>query len=476
MLSSHLRFYRSSVGALLLVCLAVWASVAWYLKIEQTGLHKRDLAFADAIYHGRLVETPAYPMWGYPLLLGLIDNGVVVVQLAVLLLLLPLITGHIATIYQDRNSRLSPARLTMLTSACLLPWFYLSLSYNSSAMLSLMLTAGYVTLLSLDAKGNQTLRFAAAGLLLGLAFNFRTEALLVTLAALAVMSLAFLVEGLAWKQGRSLAAFLGCFALCVTPYLIYTKIAVGTPLLSTTNGGAVLYDQLGILPNNPWHIEPTDEFAEEQAKTFTEHGAWSLDADREFKKRFFAAIAAHPKAFAMRAIMGIKENLMMGLMLPRIEDLLNMDEKDGMKVYLARQLMKNSVGLRMNHNEIERAASLGVEMKDIGLRDHVLVWLEFVARTFYVSLWAALLVAWPIGVFRRGLFAWNTLMTSAFLGVLLVISMFIQTGMRPSTTFLPAALVFAMQVHASVFDRRRVPSKPTSESHPSPVPTSGVAA
>lgn len=476
MLSSHLRFYRSPVGACLLISLAIWTSLAWYLKVEQTGLHERDLAFADAIYHGRLADTPAYPMWGYPLVLGLVDNGIVVLQLAILVLLLPLIVDHVDEFFQSRNSRLSRAGLTVGIAVCLMPWFYLTLSYNSSAMLSLMLTAAYVSLLGLDAKGTRPKLFAVSGLLLGLAFNFRTEALLVTLAAAAVMGLAFLIDGLTWKQGRALAMFLGCFAVCVTPYLIYTKIAVGTPLLSTTNGGAVLYDQLGILPNNPWHIEPTDEFAEEQARTFTDQGAWSLEADREFKKRFFAAVAAHPKAFAMRAIMGLKENLMMGLMLPRVEELLNMDEKEGMKVYLARQLMKNSVGLRMNRNEIERAASLGVEMKDIGLRDRVMVWCEFVARTFYVSLWAALLAAWPIGLLRRGLFSWNTLISSAYLGVLMVISMFIQTGMRPSTTFLPAALVFALQAHASLFDRRRVNTKSTSECLPSPVPASGIAA
>ena len=476
MFSSAFRFYRSSQGILLLVLLGIWTSVSWSLKIEQTGLHKRDLAFAKALYSGHLVETPAYPMWGYPLLLGIVDNGVVIVQWAILLMLFQSMVGRVTSYFQARNSRLSETAVTALMAICLVPWFYLTLSYTSSAMLSLMMMAAYVTLLGADRNTRQGGVIAISALLLGLAFHFRTEALIVALAVAVTMCIAFLYRGFGGNQIRLITQFCGIFALCVTPYLVYTKIAVGTPLLSTTNGGAVLYDQLGILPNNPWNIEPTDEFAEEQAKTFTDQGAWSLQADREFKKRFFAAIAAHPKAFVLRAIMGLKENLMMGLMLPRIEEILDMDEREGMKVYLARQRLKNAVGMRMNQNEIERAASLGVEMSDIGIRDRVLVVIEFVARAFYVGLWVTLLVAWPLGCYRSGFFAWNSLITSAFLGTLLVISMFIQTGMRPSTTFLPAALVFTLQAHAGLFDRRRVRSEPDSEQPSVERPASGLAA
>ena len=331
-------------------------------------------------------------------------------------------------------------------------------------MLSLMLTAAYVSLLHSQGEAHRINSFACAGLFLGLAYNFRTEALIVTAATLGVMGISLIRRGPAWSQIRTIVLMGGIFAICVVPYLIYTKLTVGTALLSTTNGGAVLYDQLGILPNNPWHIEPTDEFAEEESKSFTDQGAWSLVADREFKKRFFAAVAAQPKAFVMRTLAGIKENVTMGLMIPRIEDALNLNETDGMKVYLARQLMKNSVGLRMNKNEIERAAGMGIEMKDVGLLERALVLIEFVARVFYVSLWGALLVAWPIGCYRSGLFSWNSLITSAFLGTLMVLAMFVNTGMRVSTTFLPAALVFALQAHAGLFDQRqKIISHPDSE-------------
>jgi hypothetical protein len=463
MISSWFRFSGSPRGIVLFTLLAVWTAISWALKVEQTGLHVRDLAFAKAIYSGQSIETPAYPMWGYPLLLGIVDNGVVVIQWAILVLLLPLMTDQVASYFKSRNSWLSETGVVVLMSLCLAPWFYLTLSYNNSAMLSLMLMAAYVTLLKTEGDPRRVQVFAISALLLGLAYHFRTEALIVSLAIVATMGLWFLSRGMSWQQVRVVGLFGGLFALCVTPYLIYTKMTVGTPLLSTTNGGAVLYDQLGILPSNPWNIEPTDEFAEAQARGFTDQGAWSLPADREFKRRFFAAIAAHPKAFVLRAVMGLKENLTMGLMLPRIEELLDMDEREGMKVYLARQLLKNSVGMRMNRSEIERAASMGVEMKDIGVRDRALVLVEFVARAFYVALWVALLAAWPIGCLRNGLFTWNSLITSAFLGTLLVISMFIQTGMRPSTTFLPAALVFALQSHAGLFDRRQRQTSPAGK-------------
>ena len=475
MFSSCLRFYGSRRGSFVLVCLAVLACVSWFLKIEQTGLHKRDLAFAEALYKGEMIETPAYPMWGYPLLLGIVNDGVVFLQWAVLAMLLPALTSRVQSEFEARNSRLTASGVSTLMSICLIPWFYLTLSYNSSATLSLMLMAAYVTLLSSEGDARKWGTFAIAALFVGLAYNFRTEALIVSAALVAMMSLSFLSGVISWTHVRAMAIFAGVFALCVTPYLVYTKATVGTPLLSTTNGGAVLYDQLGILPNNPWNIEPTDEFAEEESKSFTDHGAWSLEADREFKKRFFAAIAAHPKAFVMRAILGIKENLSMGLMLPRIEETLNLDEREGMKVYLARQWLKNSVGMRMNRREIERASSLGVEMKDVRFQDRMLVLVEFVARIFYVGLWVLLLAAWPIGCYRRGIFSWNSMVTSAFLGTLMVVAMFINTGMRVSTTFLPVALIFALQAHADLFDRRKArPASATNE--PADANTTRIAA
>jgi hypothetical protein len=476
MFTSWLRYYGSPRGVVLLVSLAVWACLSWYLQFEQTGLHKRDLDFAKAIYSGHLIETPAYPMWGYPLLLGLVDNGVIVLQWAVLVCLLPAISSQVMPYFQSRHSRLSETGLTILMSICLIPWFYLTLCYNSSATLSLMLMAAYVTLLRFDSEPHRLRVLGIAGLFLGLAYNFRTEALIVTIAIIAVMGMSFIYRGLSWNRIRAIGLLGGIFAIGVVPYLIYTKMTVGTPLLSTTNGGAVLYDQLGILPNNPWNIEPTDEFAEQEAKSFTDQGAWSLVADREFKKRFFSAIAAHPKAFLMRAISGIKENVTMGLMLPRMEEILNLDERDGMKVYLARQLMKNAVGLRMNRNEIERAAGMGVEMKDIGLRDRTLVLVEFLARVFYVSLWVVLLAAWPIGCYRCGFLSWNSLITSAFLGTLMVLAMFVQTGMRVSTTFLPSAVIFALQAHAGLFDRRTIRSRSDSERSSVNPSTSRIAA
>jgi hypothetical protein len=57
----------------------------------------------------------------------------------------------------------------------------------------------------------------------------------------------------------------------------------------------------------------------------------------------------------------------------------------------------------------------------------------------------------------------------------MVVAMFINTGMRVSTTFLPVALIFALQAHADLFDRRTARSA-SATNEPADANTTRIAA
>ena len=386
-------------------------------------------------------------MWGYPVLAAILGDALIFVQMLFLAALLPLIID-LALPQIQANTRLARVAATSVVLVILFPWIWLSLGYNSSAMLSLLMVSGFVVLVRLPEREHPLTQCAIAGLFFGLAYNFRTEAL----ATAVLVTVAILVRGLAtglWRRALKMsAAFVGVVAAFAAPYVVYTTFVLGVPRLATTNRGAALYFQLGVLPKNPWKIVPNDSFAASEAWEFTDDGPFSLVADEIFTERFRRAVATHPRSFAARALAGLKLCLQRGLYLPRIEELLGLNEFDRIRVDLAREEMKEFFGFRANESDISKAARHGVRMKDVASFHRRLILVETPLRVFYGAAWGALCLLCLIGVFRSGMTSWESLLASAFLSALFLIAMIVATLQRPTTGVLPVALVFALRAHA----------------------------
>ena len=309
-LSAHLAGARRN--AILAFAVTLAGTASFFLGFGKSNLYERDLRFGADLLLSQLPATPGYPMWGYPVLAAILGDALIFVQMLFLAALLPLIID-LALPQIQANTRLARVAATSVVLVILFPWIWLSLGYNSSAMLSLLMVSGFVVLVRLPEREHPLTQCAIAGLFFGLAYNFRTEAL----ATAVLVTVAILVRGLAtglWRRALKMAAaFVGVVAAFAAPYVVYTTFVLGVPRLATTNRGAALYFQLGVLPKNPWKIVPNDSFAASEAWEFTDDGPFSLVADEIFTERFRRAVATHPRSFAARALAGLKLCLQRGL-------------------------------------------------------------------------------------------------------------------------------------------------------------------
>ena len=95
-------------------------------------------------------------------------------------------------------------------------------------------------------------------------------------------------------------------AVTMVPWLLYTRNTVGAPLLTSTNGGHVLYIGLGQLPNNPWGITGIDNDpamrAFVDARFGEEESTAGSKADGALRAEFRRLVAEHPVAYVRKML------------------------------------------------------------------------------------------------------------------------------------------------------------------------------
>jgi 4-amino-4-deoxy-L-arabinose transferase-like glycosyltransferase len=134
-------------------------------------------------------------------------------------------------------------------------------------------------------------RYLLAGAAMGIAALVRADFLLLPLLFVPILwaSTRSLGRGLGWS------AAMGFLALAIyAPWIQYASRAAGR-LVVTTTTGAGLYQQLGLLSDNPWGVVLDDNWigADAQARGF-EGGPWSPEADLFYGDRYRQALREHP--------------------------------------------------------------------------------------------------------------------------------------------------------------------------------------
>jgi hypothetical protein len=381
-------------------------------------------------------------MWGYPFLFLIFGYAIAFFQVIVAYFVGKYLHGLYDRAISGRFPGLSAGGKNFLFYFILAPWFFLAISYSSCAVTSLMFVAAYVVLIGAAESPKMSRECAKAGLFLGLAYNFRAEAAYIAVLIFSAIVVYGLIHRRAAAAFKAAFAFMLVFSACATPYLIYTKITLGTPRLTSTNGGAVLYQTLGVLPDNPWGIVPTDEFVDEEARKFTNQGPWGAEADAVFADRFKKAVRSHPAAFAHRMLVGVKRCLIMGLQIPNIEEILNLDEEESLRIDFARQEFKSFFGLPLNPNKQEFYKSRGFDRSQVPAADWLLILCEVAVRAVYAVLWIVLCIFCLIKLFRSELFSWISLMSLCFLSFLMLSMAISVSFARITTMYLPIVLIY----------------------------------
>jgi 4-amino-4-deoxy-L-arabinose transferase-like glycosyltransferase len=283
-----------------------------------------------------------YPVWGYAALLAVFSPSVLhAIQLigaAAAMGLVWLLLGH----------RIAARRTLAVLLVLAIPWHALAVSLWSPAPAALLsLLALLVLGVGLE-RGN-FFACALGGTLLGLAANFRSEALALVIAVPVAALLARILR-LPW--GRPLHASLAalCAMAAILPWGFHVQRASGHWSFTGSNGGMVALISLGQLPRNPWGIVHHDSFASEWLKRQGHHlDPLSPEGDRILRGGFQNAIRAHPAAYASKVVRNLRNALIGGLYVGEME----VPDEERVALDRIRERWKERLGLNPNIREIE---------------------------------------------------------------------------------------------------------------------------
>jgi hypothetical protein len=197
-----------------------------------------------------------WPAWGYAWVVAWIPSltWIIVLQASI---------GALAIVALAQRLRSSmPRQGALIAILCVLaiPWHDMQVTLYPSAPAG---SFALLALLSLDraCSGNSVARAIVAGLLMGLAQNFRTEfVLLPPLLLMCCIALRYF-GNLTIPSMRPLWLFtVTAFALQL-PWALFYHANTGRYSLTESNFGHVMYVSLGSDPKNPWGIEGNDAAA-----------------------------------------------------------------------------------------------------------------------------------------------------------------------------------------------------------------------
>jgi len=271
------------------------------------------LSLQDALIlyqeEGRAYHYPAgvaatYPIWGYALLLSLIELVRLPLATAVLVLQFVLCLASIALLYRLYGI---PERLWHIV--LFYPWLVL-FSIRWPDAIAAFLVCLFLFLMHRAVVRQREGYLVAAALYLGLLYNFRVEYLAYPIAALVALVICRDSLPRFGRFGRlaPAVAILLLSLVCYVPWVAHVS-SDRTLRLTPTNSGAVLYISLGQLPDNPWGRTHDDREAYAYVNGFGIDDAMGTAADPLLRDRFFDDVRSHPVAFAKKVAMNFARSV-----------------------------------------------------------------------------------------------------------------------------------------------------------------------
>jgi hypothetical protein len=328
--------------------------------------------YADYIAGDGSREVVSYPMWGYPAVIAFLGDALRMTLQYVLAL-------TVVIMLMLRQARIKPLGLVGISIVAIasVPWFAIS-SLNSASAIALPLI--WIAILFSLVRDDRMLgikQALTAGLLIGLALNFRSE----FLALPVVLSVWFLA--LPALRDRSLAqtrrSILPALALSAVawasllPWAAFTHAEAGEANLTSTNGGAVSYITLGQLPGNPWGIVHEDSQAQ---WTLSELGHTGVDPHSPegndiLMSLFLDSIRDEPVAYARKVVHNTRNAFLGGLYFGDWEQWI--PGMDAAQMDVIREKLKARIEINENQSEVARYQESGLWDEDVGLSEIAVV-------------------------------------------------------------------------------------------------------
>ena len=436
--------------------LAIIAALLVTINVPKGGVWNDHVRDGIAFLQGDVPDPPTYPIWGYSILAGLFGDYIVLVQ--ALLLASIGIYWYSATKsgLAEPASNLSPTnvwpqwarRLSFLDSApvvvlLLLPFAFLAVSYYSNSMTYLLIISATWLLCVAVERDKHWTAYAVPGLLFGIAANIRSEALLLGALLGAAMVTCGLLRGKFVVSFRHTLIFGAVIFVSTLPWQLYTYKTVGEASMSATNGGASMYLGLGLLHDNPWGIEHSDEYVADIANAHGLGSPWSYESNKYFKQEFSAAIREHPGSYAKRIVHSWMQMLAQGVYMPDFRELLK-NENDLLLIDVINEDWKGRLGLNVNRNDVARYRELGLSSDDVSLKHYLVLFFEYGLRAFYAAIFLVSLALALYVATRSRPVRFISLVLVAYIGFELTVTFLITSVPRHTTILLPVLLMTLM--------------------------------
>ena len=302
----------------------------------------RDFAYS---YPGQEGAAATYPIWGYPILMAVLNPLLGIQGVYILQYILLLVSFWLVYRYFDMPGWENPLKMALFHGALIAYAISLSVKWPLAIVAFFLLVFGLL---------NQRGRYGLASLTLLLAIHFRFEALLMW-AIYVVFLLVQIARGHILYQEllqprKSLYGLflLGtCSLILLTSWPLFQYSQHRQLLLGTTNSGGTLYSSLGQLPNNPWNRVFADKSATDYARSQGVESAWGLEGNRVLTRRFLQDVADHPLAFLAKVLYNQVRTLTGGFYSAELRTLsVQRDpEKDEEQKALFAQYKKNALSL-----------------------------------------------------------------------------------------------------------------------------------
>jgi 4-amino-4-deoxy-L-arabinose transferase-like glycosyltransferase len=299
------RWSAADYVTLVAIC-GVTVLAALLFRHSKDGVFAFVVQIATWLRGGPMPEVVTWPAWGYAWVVAWLPSFGWVIALQAALAALAL--GTLAA----RMRRAIPSQGTLIAVLCVfaLPWHDLEVTLYPSAPASSLALLALLSLERTLARGS--FRWAlVAGILLGLAQNFRTEiVLLPTFLGIVLYALSRFVD-LKIPTLRPMWIFIATAFLMQIPWAQFYHEHAGRYSLTESNFGHVLYVSLGSNLHNPWGIEANDQAAYKAVKD----AGYSFSSLSEQGNKFLLSVALqkvkeHPSGLVGRTLQQLRNTLL----------------------------------------------------------------------------------------------------------------------------------------------------------------------
>jgi hypothetical protein len=348
----HTARWSAADSATMVGICGVMVLAAFLFRHSKEGVFAFVVDIATWLRGGPMPEVVTWPAWGYACLVAWLPSFGWIIFLQASLGALAL--GALAM--RLRRTILAQGALISLLCVFAFPWHDLEVTlYPSAPAASLALLA----LLSLErALGKGSFRWAlVAGILIGLAQNFRTENVLLPAFLGIVLYALSRFANLRIPTLRPMWIFIGSALLMQIPWATFYHEHAGRYSLTESNFGHVLYVSLGSNQHNPWDIEANDQAAYKAVKD----AGYSFSSLSEQGNQFLLSLAVqkvkeHPAGLVGRTLQQLRNTLLAPFSWgePRL------DAAGTLHLDVLRQELKSRLGVGVNVLKLREQRSRGL--------------------------------------------------------------------------------------------------------------------